>query len=107
MVHHTHTNILGNDRDIGYSLPRMTPEQRWKPRHLLQPLADLMLALGFQYGVGSHDLEVAPEVQVLCCVRPTLRYNTGGLFKQSASVMKRIWANTWPSAPVLAMSIKG
>jgi len=58
VVHHTYTNILGKDRDLGYSLLRMTPEQRWKPRHWLQPLANLMLALGFQYGVGSHDLEI-------------------------------------------------
>ncbi len=58
VVHHTYTNILGKDRDLGYSLLRMTPEQRWKPRHWLQPLANLMLAMGFQYGVGSHDLEI-------------------------------------------------
>jgi fatty acid desaturase len=58
VVHHTYTNILGKDRDLGYSMLRMTPEQRWKPRHWLQPLANLMLAMGFQYGVGSHDLEI-------------------------------------------------
>ena len=58
VVHHSYTNILGKDRDLGYSLLRITPEQRWKPRHLLQPLANLLLALGFQYGVGSHDLEL-------------------------------------------------
>jgi len=58
VVHHTYTNILGKDRDLGYSLLRMTPEQSWKPRHWLQPLANLMLAMGFQYGVGSHDLEI-------------------------------------------------
>ena len=58
VTHHTYTNILGKDRDLGYSLLRMTPEQRWRPRHWLQPLANLMLALGFQYGVGSHDLEL-------------------------------------------------
>jgi linoleoyl-CoA desaturase len=58
VTHHTYTNILGKDRDLGYSLLRMTPEQRWKPRHWLQPLANLMLACGFQYGVGSHDLEL-------------------------------------------------
>jgi linoleoyl-CoA desaturase len=58
VVHHTYTNILGKDRDLGYSLLRMTPQQRWKPRHWLQPLANLMLACGFQYGVGSHDLEL-------------------------------------------------
>ena len=58
VVHHTYTNILGKDRDLGYSLLRLTNEQRWKPRHALQPVANLMLALGFQYGVGSHDLEI-------------------------------------------------
>ncbi len=58
VTHHTYTNILGKDRDLGYSLLRMTPEQRWRPRHWLQPLANLMLAMGFQYGVGSHDLEL-------------------------------------------------
>ena len=58
VLHHTHTNILGKDRDLGYSLLRLTDEQRWKPRHRFQPLANLMLALGFQYGVGSHDLEM-------------------------------------------------
>ncbi len=58
VMHHTYTNILGKDRDLGYSLLRMTPEQKWKPRHYFQPLANLLLALGFQYGVGSHDLEI-------------------------------------------------
>ena len=58
VVHHTYTNILGKDRDFGYSLLRMSSEQRWKPRHLLQPFSALLLALGFQYGVGSHDLEI-------------------------------------------------
>jgi NADPH-dependent stearoyl-CoA 9-desaturase len=58
VMHHTYTNILGKDRDLGYSLLRMTDAQRWKPRHWLQPLANLMLAMGFQYGVGSHDLEI-------------------------------------------------
>ena len=58
VMHHTYTNILGKDRDLGYSLLRLTDAQRWKPRHLLQPLANALLAMGFQYGVGSHDLEI-------------------------------------------------
>lgn len=58
VTHHTYTNILGKDRDLGYSLLRLTEEQRWKPRHWLQPFANLMLACGFQYAVGSHDLEL-------------------------------------------------
>jgi NADPH-dependent stearoyl-CoA 9-desaturase len=58
VMHHTYTNILGKDRDLGYSLLRLTEEQKWKPRHWMQPLTNLLLACGFQYAVGSHDLEV-------------------------------------------------
>jgi linoleoyl-CoA desaturase len=54
--HHTFTNILGKDRDIGYTFLRVFPEQRWRPRHLLQPGVALALALLFQWGVGLHDL---------------------------------------------------
>lgn len=58
VMHHTYTNILGKDRDLGYSLLRLTDGQHWKPRHRYQMITNLFLALGFQYAVGSHDLEV-------------------------------------------------
>jgi len=54
--HHTFTNVLGKDRDIGYMLLRVAPEQRWRPIHLTQPVAAAILALLFQWGVGMHDL---------------------------------------------------
>ncbi len=56
--HHTFTNILGKDRDVGYSLLRVTPEQAWRPRYLAQPISAGALALLFQWGVGAHDLRV-------------------------------------------------
>ena len=56
--HHTFTNILGKDRDIGYSFLRVAPEQPWKPAHLTQPVVATLLALFFQWGVGAHDLRV-------------------------------------------------
>jgi fatty acid desaturase len=56
--HHTFTNILGVDRDIGYGFLRVCPEQRWRPAHLVQPLAALALALHFQWGVAMHDLRL-------------------------------------------------
>src|SRR5439155_7134564 len=37
-VHHTYTNVLGKDRDIGYSALRISPEQPWHPVYLTQPL---------------------------------------------------------------------
>jgi linoleoyl-CoA desaturase len=54
--HHTYTNVLGLDRDIGYEVLRVTPEQPWEPHHLAQPLHALALALLFQWGVAVHDL---------------------------------------------------
>ncbi len=57
-VHHTFTNIVGKDRDIGYGMLRMTEEEPWGPRWLGNPLYALALALFFQYGVAMHDLEV-------------------------------------------------
>src|SRR6476659_5395101 len=56
--HHTFTNILGKDRDIGYAWLRVCPEQAWRPAHLAQPLVALGLAFAFEWGVGAHDLRV-------------------------------------------------
>ncbi|TVR01041.1 MAG: acyl-CoA desaturase [Deltaproteobacteria bacterium] len=62
--HHTYTNILGKDRDIGYDLLRVTAEQPWRPGHLVQPLSALALAALFQWGVGMHDLRpLDPEAR--------------------------------------------
>ena len=57
-IHHTFTNILGKDRDIGYGVLRMSEEEPWRPRWLGNPLYALALALFFQYGVALHDLEL-------------------------------------------------
>jgi fatty acid desaturase len=57
-VHHTWTNVLGKDRDIGYSLLRVSPEQPWHPIYLLQPIYNALLALVFEYGIALYDLEV-------------------------------------------------
>ena len=56
--HHTFTNILGRDRDIGYAFLRVSTRQRWRPHHLIQPIATAVLALLFQWGVALHDLHL-------------------------------------------------
>ena len=56
--HHTFTNILGRDRDIGYVWLRVCPEQPWRPRHLAQPLVALGLAFAFEWGIALHDLRI-------------------------------------------------
>ena len=37
-MHHTHTNIVGKDRDIGYGVLRMSEDQPWRPYYLGNPL---------------------------------------------------------------------
>ncbi|MBJ7331586.1 MAG: acyl-CoA desaturase, partial [Solirubrobacteraceae bacterium] len=56
--HHTYTNVIGKDRDLGYTLLRIDPEQEWRPWHLVQPLTDTVLAVFFEWGVALYDLEI-------------------------------------------------
>jgi NADPH-dependent stearoyl-CoA 9-desaturase len=57
-VHHTWTNVLGKDRDIGYSALRVHPEQPWHPIYLAQPIYNSILAAFFEYGIAIYDVEV-------------------------------------------------
>jgi NADPH-dependent stearoyl-CoA 9-desaturase len=56
-IHHTFTNILGKDRDLGYEVMRIDPHQRWHPVYLLQPLYNVLLMALFEWGVAVHDLD--------------------------------------------------
>ncbi|HEY8083808.1 MAG TPA: acyl-CoA desaturase [Solirubrobacterales bacterium] len=56
-VHHTFTNILGKDKDLGYEIMRIDPQQKWHPVYLLQPLYNLLLMAFFEWGVAVHDLD--------------------------------------------------
>jgi linoleoyl-CoA desaturase len=56
-MHHTHTNVQGKDRDIGYGILRMSEDQPWRPYYLGNPIYATLLAAFFQYGVAMHDLE--------------------------------------------------
>src|SRR5436305_8423637 len=56
-IHHTYTNVLGMDRDLGYEIMRIDPDQEWNPVYLLQPLHNLLLMALFEWGVALHDLD--------------------------------------------------
>ncbi|MHA6796050.1 fatty acid desaturase family protein [Pseudonocardia bannensis] len=56
--HHTFTNVRGKDRDLGYAIMRVTPEQPWKPIYLLQPLYNMGLAAIFEWGIAIYDIEL-------------------------------------------------
>ena len=57
-IHHTYTNVHGQDRDIGYGILRIDPEQNWHPYYLGNPVYATLLAIFFQWGVMLHDLEI-------------------------------------------------
>jgi len=56
-IHHTFTNILGKDRDLGYEIMRIDSHQKWHPIYLLQPIYNVLLMLAFEWGVAVHDLD--------------------------------------------------
>ena len=49
-VHHTFTNVVGKDKDVGYEIMRVDPSQKWYPVYLaaavLQRAADGVLRVG-------------------------------------------------------------
>jgi linoleoyl-CoA desaturase len=57
IVHHTWTNVLGKDRDIGYEIIRTSSEQPWTPAYLAQPAYSSLLMLLFEWGVGVHEVD--------------------------------------------------
>lgn len=57
-IHHTYTNIIGMDHDVGYGLLRVSEAQTWEPRFLLNiPLAT-QLMLFFEWYVGLQNLHI-------------------------------------------------
>ena len=56
-IHHTFTNILGKDRDLGYEIMRIDSHQPWHPAYLLQPITNVLLMMLFEWGVAFHDLD--------------------------------------------------
>ena len=73
VAHHRYTNILGMDDDVGYGLLRVTRDERWTPRNLFNVPFNLMLALGFEWGIALQHLELRkilkPDTRAATVVR--------------------------------------
>jgi NADPH-dependent stearoyl-CoA 9-desaturase len=57
-IHHTYTNILGKDKDLGYEIMRIDPAQKWRPANLGQFFYNMLLTALFEWGVAVHDLNI-------------------------------------------------
>ncbi|AWZ25285.1 acyl-CoA desaturase [Rhodococcus pyridinivorans] len=61
-AHHTYTNIVGMDSDVGFGILRMTRDEKWRPINVLQPFANVILAATFEWGIALHDLEAQQKL---------------------------------------------
>ena len=73
VAHHKYTNILDMDDDVGYGLLRVTRDEKWTPRNLLNVPFNAMLAVGFEWGIALQHLELRkilkPETRAATIVR--------------------------------------
>ena len=60
-LHHTFTNIVGRDHDVGYHLIRVTDEQPWTPEDRYNMFSTAVLAFGFEWAVAFHDIQISVD----------------------------------------------
>jgi linoleoyl-CoA desaturase len=56
--HHKYTNILGMDDDVGYFILRVTRDQPWERYNIGNLLFNVLLALGFEWGIGLQTVDL-------------------------------------------------
>jgi NADPH-dependent stearoyl-CoA 9-desaturase len=61
-LHHTYTNVIGKDNDLGYGIMRVDEDQKWVPMYLGQPLWSFINACFFEYGIAAYDLELGAVI---------------------------------------------
>jgi linoleoyl-CoA desaturase len=72
--HHTYTNILGMDDDVGYGILRVTRDEPWRPYNVGNLFFNTMLAVGFEWGIGLQHLQLrkafdGPEARAAAVTR--------------------------------------
>ena len=99
-VHHTFTNIRGKDKDLGYEIMRIDPEQPWHPVYLLQPFYNLLLMAFFEWGVALHDMDYEAIRKGEKSKAEVKRQVKGIIGKAKSQVVKDYLA--WPALSGLA-----
>uniref|UniRef100_UPI00036F6E27 fatty acid desaturase family protein n=1 Tax=Rhodococcus sp. R1101 TaxID=1170698 RepID=UPI00036F6E27 len=106
-LHHTYTNILGQDRDIGYGVLRMDPAQKWHLYYLGNPVYATVLMFMFEWGVMMHDAEVDRIVAGTRSWRHVIPIAKGWWRKARRQVIKDYVAFPLLSGPMFVPTLLG
>ena len=72
-LHHTFTNVLGRDNDLGYGIMRVDEDQRWYPAYVMQPVWNFFNACFFEYAIAAYDLELGKKIRDGALHQPEFR----------------------------------
>ena len=92
-LHHTYTNVVGKDRDVGYTVLRVSREQPWAPRFLLNLPTNALLAPFFEWGIAIYDLAL-DEVRAGTKSKASLRSDLKALGRKFARMVAKDYAAT-------------
>jgi NADPH-dependent stearoyl-CoA 9-desaturase len=62
-IHHTYTNIVGKDNDLGYGIMRLDEDQEWRPFLMFQPLTNFLNMVFFEYGIAFYDMDLGARLR--------------------------------------------
>ncbi|HWU68810.1 MAG TPA: acyl-CoA desaturase [Stenotrophobium sp.] len=96
--HHTYTNVLGKDHDIGYGLLRMSEAQKWEPRFLANLPLTVILHTFFQHFVAVQNLHLEEAL----IYRTKTRAQVKEEFKPMWAKMKKQLKKDYVIFPLLA-----
>ncbi|HEU4810927.1 MAG TPA: acyl-CoA desaturase [Nocardioides sp.] len=74
-THHTFTNIVGQDNDLGYGIMRVDEDQPWQPRYLAQPIWNFFNACFFEWGIAAYDLDLGDTLREKRKFSPEMKKN--------------------------------
>ena len=95
-VHHTYTNIVGRDNDLGYGIMRVDEAQEWEPRHLAQPLLNLVTACIFEWGIAMYDLDLGEHLREKRRMSPQKRVEAGRTIRKVLRQVTKDYV-VWPA----------
>ena len=91
--HHLYTNVLGRDRDLGYSAMRVEPAQPWHPVYLAQPIYFFLMAAVFEWAIAIYDIEL-DAVRRGEKSRARARREIVALLRKARGQLLNVWVHT-------------